>query len=473
MTAACPRCGSRQDRLDVCPVCMLQPERVIAGVLEVEGEIGRGGMGTVLKARHLKLGRTVAVKLLPAEVANEPEFKGRFEREARALALLNHPNIVSIHDFGQDGEQPYIVMEFVEGGSLADRLPLPLSAALDVALQVCDALSYAHGRGVVHRDIKPDNILLDERGRVKVTDFGIARLLKSDSRITRTDEVVGTPHYMAPESLDGARPDPRMDVFSAGVLVYQMITGKVPRGDFEPLQGGLDPIVRKALAPEPSHRYRSIDEFRDALLTVSRLPQPSELPPDERIWIRAVAMLQSISTAVALWAFVVSVTPRVIASSDVLPLILLYRRTMPDGSIFTLARFEMWWTMAALATFGIAITAYGFLRRHWRQSGLETREPDRAVPESRRVVAFGILSILVYGVRLLLESRGHDWAAAYAPIVGGVILVLALFYLWVSILSAWRISRPLRREFWLWFGFGTALVPPVVQLSMDIYTQWP
>src|SRR5262249_19710341 len=156
------------------------------------------------------------------ELAADPDFEARFAREARALATLAHPNIVAIHDFGTgpDG-QNHLVMEFVGGGTLADRLPLPRDQALDVAVQLCEALAYAHANGIVHRDIKPENVLFDDRGRVKLADFGIARMIDAPAAgqaPTRPTLVMGTPMYMAPEARAGAPPDPRMDIYAMGVL---------------------------------------------------------------------------------------------------------------------------------------------------------------------------------------------------------------------------------------------------------------
>jgi len=168
-SAACPRCRRAYPgaRLSLCPACLLEaeiPPALLGDSLELVDEIGRGGMGTVWKARHLRLGRTVAVKFLAPELAAQPDFERRLEREARALALLSHPGIVGVHDFGREEGLGYIVMEYVEGAPLSAAIPLPIDRAVVVARQVLEALAYAHRRGVVHRDIKPENILLDAAG---------------------------------------------------------------------------------------------------------------------------------------------------------------------------------------------------------------------------------------------------------------------------------------------------------------------
>jgi serine/threonine-protein kinase len=165
-------------------------------------------MGSVYRAYHVDLGRSVAVKFLPDDLAKEAGFQTRFEREARALAMLSHPHIVTVYDFDAS-ERPYIVMELAAGGSLADQLPLERGRAIEIALQICAALEFAHSHGVIHRDVKPQNVLLDSSGQVKVSDFDLERLIHPDARgwtVTAANQAVGTPHYMAPESLDGAPP---------------------------------------------------------------------------------------------------------------------------------------------------------------------------------------------------------------------------------------------------------------------------
>jgi serine/threonine-protein kinase len=474
MTPACPRCGAAAAGLDgLCLQCLLSGsvEPGLMGGLELVEEIGRGGMGSVWKARHLRLGRTVAVKFLPPELEEEPEFRSRFEREARTMAMLSHPNIVTVHDFGQEEGRSYLVMEYVEGEPLSKLLPMAAPRALEIAREVCDALVYAHGRGVVHRDIKPENILVTPDGHVKVTDFGIARLAgpaTGAARVTGTNVALGTPYYMSPEALEAAEPDPRMDVYSLGVVFYEMIAGRRPVGSFASLGRGLDALVRRALAPRPEDRYGSAAEFRDALRAAQAGAARGSLPAEENTWIYAVAMLQSISTAVALWAFLECITPRVVSDDADRLMIAIFTETLPDGTRFSRARFELWPTIAALATFAAAITPYGFLRRHWRLAGLEEDRPDAPVAETRLVLWAGLGSLAVYGIRLLLEGAGQRWVVAYIEPMGAMILVAVLFAFWVSVLNAWRVRRPLSREPRLWVGFALALVPPVVELIMRL-----
>jgi serine/threonine-protein kinase len=460
--AACARCGAVLPAAGVCAACLYDadlPPVLLGGAIELEEEIGRGGMGTVYRAHHRGLGRRVAVKLLPPALAAQPSFRERFAREAQALGRLNHPHIVAVHDCGEQDGQPYIVMEYVDGQPLAAQLPLPAARAVAIAEPVCAALAYAHAHGVVHRDIKPDNILIGADGQVKVADFGIARLSGDDWTITAPQQTAGTPHYQAPEALAGAPPDPRMDLYALGVVLYQSISGELPLGTFAPLPGRIDGVVRRALAADPARRYRDADEMRHAL----RAAAPAggrALPPDERTWIFAVALLQAISCAVALWALLLSLTPRVVAPTDVLPLIMLPGETLADGRIVSWARFETWPTLAALATFAIAISAYGALRLHWRRHGIEEHAPDRPIPEARWVLVLGLLSCALYAYGKLVAWEARP-VSTYLPLIGGVIEIAALLLLWVGILEAWRCRRPLYREPALWLGFALAVVPPI------------
>jgi serine/threonine protein kinase len=245
--------------------------------LEILEPLGQGGMAVVYKARQPKLDRLVALKLIRAESADDPAFAARFSREARAMARMNHPHIVMIHDFGETSGLFYLVMELVEGIDLRRRLrrgPLELKPALLIALQVCDALEYAHERGVIHRDIKPENILLDPIRGARVADFGIARLIEAGGEfgLTATQHLLGTPHYIAPESLERPRDiDCRADIFSLGVVLYEMLTGELPLGRYElpsevvGTDEELDEIVQKAMARKRSDRYDSVAALRHDL----------------------------------------------------------------------------------------------------------------------------------------------------------------------------------------------------------------
>jgi hypothetical protein len=266
--------------------------------LEVLELLGQGGMGAVYKARQTRLDRLVALKVLPPEAGNDPAFVERFTREARALARLSHPRIVAVHDFGQAGGLYYFLMEFVDGVNLRQLLgagPLQPGQALQIIPQVCEALQYAHGEGVVHRDIKPENILLDRTGRVKITDFGLAKLLgrgPGDFTLTSSRQVMGTLHYMAPEQME--RPlevDHRADIYSLGVVFYEMLTHELPLGRFAPpsekapVDARLDDVVLRALEKEPEKRYQHASDVKtdvEAIVTGPTRQRMAPLVADER-----------------------------------------------------------------------------------------------------------------------------------------------------------------------------------------------
>ncbi|WP_395743268.1 serine/threonine-protein kinase [Prosthecobacter sp.] len=239
--------------------------------------IERGGMGAVYKAVQKSLNRTVAVKLLPQVHRNKESFAERFKREAQALALLNHPYIISVHDFGETADgQMYYAMEFVSGMDLQHLLrrdPPEPRQILKIITQVCEALQYAHEHGIVHRDIKPANILIDERGNVKVADFGLAKVVGPQSvDFTATGVTIGTPDYIAPEALDQSRNiDHRADIYSLGVMIYELFTGHVPKGVWEPpsirsgADKGIDAVVSKAMQNNPEKRYQQVRDMTQVL----------------------------------------------------------------------------------------------------------------------------------------------------------------------------------------------------------------
>jgi predicted Ser/Thr protein kinase len=255
--------------------------------LEILGFIGKGGMGAVYKARQPALERLVALKILPPTVAGAAGFAERFNREARALARLVHPNIVAVHDFGQAGGLHYLIMEFVDGANLREverAGRLAPAQALAIVPQICEALQFAHNEGIVHRDIKPENILLDKKGRVKITDFGIAKMIgqtEGKASLTGAKDVVGTPHYMAPEQIEhAALVDHRADIFSLGVVFYEMLTGELPLGKFQPpsqivqVDVRLDEVVLHALEKEPGRRYQQASKVKTDVETIAGTADP-------------------------------------------------------------------------------------------------------------------------------------------------------------------------------------------------------
>ncbi len=296
-TKACPKCGApvpAEAPQGLCPKCVLAQaaapeaaptatanipslERLAVAFpqLQIIELIGRGGMGFVFKARQPHLDRFVALKLLPDSLAHDPHFAERFNREGRTLARLNHPNIVSIFDFGQAGGFYFLLMEYVDGVNLREAMRagrFSPSEALAIVPKICEALQYAHEEGVLHRDIKPENILLDTKGRVKIADFGIAKIVgedKPDVSLTATGATLGTPHYMAPEQFEKpATVDHRADIYSLGVVFYEMLTGELPIGRFSPpsqrtsVDPRVDDVVMRTLEKEREKRFQSAGEMQ-------------------------------------------------------------------------------------------------------------------------------------------------------------------------------------------------------------------
>ena len=287
--------------------------------------LGQGGMGEVYLAEDHRLGRKVALKALPPEVADDPTRKKRFQRESRILAKLNHPGIVTIHDFVEEGDSSFLVMEYIEGSSLAERIGfegLPLDDAIRILASVADAVAAAHREGIVHRDLKPENVMIREDGLVKVVDFGLSKLQpetvvgglprKITESLTREGAVMGTVHYMAPEVLEGRRAGPSADVFSMGVIFYEMLAAEkpfvgesalsvvtsilrdrpTPVGDRrQPLPSGLEEIVDRCLQKKPTQRFADAGELSRALSDLADETAVYELPvatrgrPPARRWV--------------------------------------------------------------------------------------------------------------------------------------------------------------------------------------------
>ena len=258
------------------------------GRYQLSEKLGHGGMGVVYRAFDTLLQRVVAIKVISAHVNENPEMRERFFREARAAGQLSHPNIVTIHDLGEHEGHPFLAMECLEGEDLQQRLsgpvPMSLHRKLDLAIDICEALEYAHAHGVVHRDIKPANIFITSSGQVKILDFGLARLMTS--QMTQSNMLMGTLNYMAPEQVRGERADHRADVFSAGVVIYELLGGrKAFEGDsfastlYKILQELPEPLwkidatlpravvtaVDRALAKPLDERYQSMGAFREDL----------------------------------------------------------------------------------------------------------------------------------------------------------------------------------------------------------------
>ena len=269
--------------------------------LEIFECLGRGGMGVVYRARQKSLNREVALKILAPERARDPDFAERFQKEAHALAALNHPNIVTVYDFGETGGRYFLLMEYVDGVNLRQAMSagrFTPEEALSIVPPVCEALEYAHDHGVVHRDIKPENLLLDREGRVKIADFGIARMMVGGLASTDAEPggadiakdapaslLAGTPRYMAPEQREPDRmgnPDHRVDIYGLGVVLYELLTGETPQGNLTPpskkvdVDVKIDEIVLRALESEPELRFATAADFRTGVESVVRESKGSE-----------------------------------------------------------------------------------------------------------------------------------------------------------------------------------------------------
>ncbi|MFW6164271.1 MAG: protein kinase domain-containing protein, partial [Planctomycetota bacterium] len=266
--------------------------------------IGRGGMGSVYVGRQLSLDRIVAVKVLASALSANEEFLGRFRREARSLANLKHPNIVAIHDFGEEDDIHAVVMEHVDGESVADILErqpiLPLPRALNIVRQVAQGLAYAHGHGIIHCDLKPENILVTGEGVAKVIDFGLAKSLRGDAlRVTQEGSILGTPNYMSPEQCEGVQLDARSDIYSLGTAFYRMVAGvdafdaenplaimlkhqqepaPDPRRFNADVPAPLARVILRMMAKKPEDRFQTADDLAAALADEA-LAEPETKPP--------------------------------------------------------------------------------------------------------------------------------------------------------------------------------------------------
>ena len=351
----CAQCGtviSEHAPGGLCPTCLLEAglqDAADSGETDAEpaigqrfsryriGEsLGRGGMGVVYKARDEQLGRDVALKFLPDDVARNPEVLERFRREARAASSLDHPNICTIFDVGSDEERPFLVMQYLEGSTLRERIqgkPLQMSETINLALQIADGLAAAHQKGIVHRDIKPANVFVTDRGEAKILDFGLAKfsagptlgaetssLRPTQEPLTATGVVMGTIDYMSPEQALGKAQDHRTDIFSLGVLLYETVTGRLPfsgatstetinrivheepeaiaRFNYD-APPELERIIRKCLEKDPNYRYQSARELHVDLRSLRRDSTSTQQVPaaqsrevsTKRAWAPAAAGL--------------------------------------------------------------------------------------------------------------------------------------------------------------------------------------
>lgn len=406
--------------------------------LEIIGLIGQGGMGAVYKARQPALDRFVALKVLPPSMANDPGFAERFNREARTLARLNHPNIVAVHDFGQAGTLNYLLMEYVDGSNLrAIEQAGALSAeqALVIVPQICEALQFAHNEGIVHRDIKPENLLLDKKGRLKITDFGIAKILgvpAGNASLTGDRDVLGTPHYMAPEQLE--RPltvDHRADIYSLGVVFYEMLTGELPLGKFAvpskkaQLDVRLDEVVLHTLEKEPERRYQHASQIKTDVETIASTAStkppvtgfaaaPGAVPP-----VPSVPPRQTTSDKIMLPAFLLAFFFGVFGAHR------FYVGKIGTGvlQLFTFGGFGIWCTIDWILILCKAFTdKQGRRLTHWWHSDVDAVKPEAKAPGNKpssppsanpakttglgRGLIIGLLAVAVLAILLLVLAAG-------------------------------------------------------------------
>ncbi len=347
------------------PFKVLSPGTMISHY-EITEKIGEGGMGVVYKALDTKLDRTVALKFLPPRLLSDAEARTRFEHEAKSASALNHPNITTIYEIDEVEGRAFIAMEHVEGSSLKDVIrdkPLALSDILDIAMQIGEGLGAAHEKDVIHRDVKPDNIMVTARGRAKIMDFGLAKL-KGVTRLTKTGTTLGTLQYMSPEQVEGKELDRRSDIFSFGVILYEMISGRPPfKGDNEaavihaiindtpePLArykadvpDGIERIISKALAKDREERYQDTDDLladlrRERRISESReaIPLTGEIRerPAKKRLVRLIALAAVISIAAIIYfvfePFRVEVGPEREATAQENSLAIMYFENVPD-----------------------------------------------------------------------------------------------------------------------------------------------
>lgn len=301
----------------------MHPEKI--GRYEIKAELGRGGMATVYHAYDPMFEREVALKILPQELLHDEQYRGRFEREAKIIARLEHATIVPVYDVGQENNQPYFVMRYMAGGSLADRMtgdPLSLTETARIIQRVGAALDYAHTKGIIHRDLKPGNILFDESGDPFISDYGIAKLSQSQTNLTGTS-IIGTPTYMSPEQAQGEDIDGRSDIYSLGVIVYEMLSGRLPyeantplglvfKHVSEPIPHILDvnpelptateAVIEKAMAKNPKDRFATGADLAAALFALARGQTP-DLDPTSPIPTRIQSINMGKTSSPRLWIF--------------------------------------------------------------------------------------------------------------------------------------------------------------------------
>ncbi len=451
----CQHCGRALDAKSIqglCPACLLQagwptseqtgsddqhppfvpPSRealqALFPQLEIGKLIGRGGMGAVYKARQRDLDRTVALKILGKKSDLDPGFDERFTREARALARLSHPNIVAVHDYGQAGDLSYFIMEYVDGPNLREIQKsgdLTPKEALEIVPQICTALQYAHDEGIVHRDIKPENILLDRKGRVKIADFGLAKLLGqgcSNFTLTQAGLVMGTPHYMAPEQVEHPQDvDHRADIYSLGVVFYEMLTGELPMGKFQPpsrkvqIDVRLDEVVLRTLAKEPELRYQQVSQVQTEVQTIVAQGDSSQHTTNARSYNPWEPIIVYAGTVFFVVLFVLGADA---SRPFVLPLILL---SIIGMSICILSWIGRWPFPSPL------FPEPNFSSRNLRRNKGSGSPKQNVVPRLSLAATLGFAWIGLFFLNWIVSYTPPGWALTSACRRGPLNLVTELF----------------------------------------------
>lgn len=357
----------------------LQPGQML-GPYRIISQVGKGGMATVYKAYQASVDRYVAVKVLPSQLAESKEFAARFQQEARIIANLEHPHILPIFDYGESDGVAYFVMRYLDAGTLKERMvagrPLPLNEIDRIFTQLTEALGYAHGHGIVHRDLKPSNALIDSQGNIFLTDFGIAKLLESASpRLTQTDAILGTPAYISPEQAQSKSVDQRSDIYSLGIILYEMATGSVPFTadtplavlfkhiiDPLPLPSSLKPdlhpaiekVILKALAKDPQDRFATAAEFLAA-------------------WKRALEEMETVRVAPEMKA---TPAPYAIPSAQIQP------KPAPVTRAVSKPGSQTGWIVGCLtgACFLFSVMGIAFLALNWQNLPLLNPPSETPIP---------------------------------------------------------------------------------------------
>jgi serine/threonine protein kinase len=435
------------------------------GVYEIVALLGEGGMASVYKARQPAMDRYVAIKILPQHLAQDPDFVARFEREARILAQLQHPHILPVFDYGNANGYPYLVMPMLAGGTLADtfdKTPQSLQLIRQRMSQIGDALDYAHERGLVHRDVKPSNVLLDERNNCLLSDFGLAKVLESANKITASGGIVGTPYYMSPEQASGNTLDRRTDIYSLGVMLYEMATGRVPFSADTPIAVVLkhiqDPlpsprainpdipyslelVIIKALEKDPANRFSTAAEMVTALR--SAIPEKTLLLPESEIReVLPTIVQQPVPTLVQQQAAPLPVQPQPVLVQEIVtvPLTPAPKAQLASASapVNTQPRIGGHPLLSDIALMLLPVLGWGL----GAYAGILISPPKALEVSFTTLALAGTLGGALLGLGMALKSHPFRWWWA---------LILGVVWMMVSV-----------ETFNVWAGLGALLAASVI-----------